>query len=120
MEAKLMEANPLVEESRNQVAVKRGPVVYCIEGIDLPENNIFQVSLPIDIQLQPKPIEIDGAKLVALEGKALVGKTGDWSNTLYREVSPLKKEVAVRLIPYFAWGNRGQGDMTVWMNLLRK
>jgi DUF1680 family protein len=120
MEAKLMEANPLVEESRNQVAVKRGPVVYCMEGVDLPGSNIFGVTLPSDIKFVPKPIEIDGAKLAALEGKAFVENTGDWSNTLYREVSPLKKEVAVRLIPYFAWGNRGQGDMTVWMNLLRK
>jgi len=78
------------------------------------------VTLPSDIKFTPKPVEIDGAKLVALEGKASVENAGDWSNTLYREVSPLKKEVSIQLIPYFAWGNRGQGDMTVWLNLLRK
>ena len=33
MEAKLVEANPLVEENRNQVAVKRGPVVYCLNRL---------------------------------------------------------------------------------------
>ena len=120
MEVKLMEANPLVEESRNQVAVKRGPVVYCMEGADLPGNNIFEVALPTNIKFEPKPIEISGTKLIALEGKAAVENVGDWSNTLYREVSPLTKDVKVRLIPYFAWGNRGQGDMTVWMNLQRK
>jgi len=38
MEAQLIEAHPLVEEVRNQVAVKRGPVVYCIESVDIPAN----------------------------------------------------------------------------------
>ena len=37
MPVRLMEANPLVEETRNQVAVKRGPIVYCLESPDLPE-----------------------------------------------------------------------------------
>ena len=47
MEAKLIEANPLVEETRNQVAVKRGPVVYCLESIDLPKDkNVFAFSYP--------------------------------------------------------------------------
>lgn len=119
MEAKLMEANPLVEESRNQVAVKRGPVVYCMEGADLPGSNIFEVSLPVGIKFQPKPIEIGGAKLMALEGKGEIAKESKWNNALYREVSPLANSVTVNLIPYFAWGNRGQGDMMVWMNLKR-
>ena len=116
MEAKLIETNPLVEETRNQVAVKRGPVVYCMEGVDLPGNNIFEVALPSNIKFRTKMVEINGAKLVVLEGKAFVEKTSDWNDTLYREVSPSKNDVAVRLIPYFAWGNRGQGDMTVWLN----
>ncbi|MDO9040401.1 MAG: glycoside hydrolase family 127 protein, partial [Bacteroidota bacterium] len=45
MEAQLVEANPLVEEVRNQIAVKRGPVVYCIESADIPANrSIFDYS----------------------------------------------------------------------------
>ena len=36
MPVRLMEANPLVEEDLNQVAVQRGPVVYCLESPDLP------------------------------------------------------------------------------------
>ena len=38
MPAQLIEANPLVEETRNQVAIKRGPIVYCLESPDLPED----------------------------------------------------------------------------------
>jgi hypothetical protein len=33
----LIEANPLVEETANQVAVMRGPIVYCLESVDLPD-----------------------------------------------------------------------------------
>ncbi len=33
MEPQLVEAHPLVEETRNQIAVKRGPLVYCLESI---------------------------------------------------------------------------------------
>jgi Uncharacterized protein conserved in bacteria len=117
MDVKLIETNPLVEETRNQVAVKRGPVVYCIESNDLPDESIFNVSLPADIQFVPKHVHIGDAHLFALEGKAKTTVKNDWSNTLYREVSPADKDITVRLIPYFAWGNRGKSEMTVWMNL---
>ena len=35
MPVKLLEANPLAEEIRNQVVVKRGPLVYCLESMDI-------------------------------------------------------------------------------------
>jgi len=119
MEAKLIEANPLVEETRNQVAVKRGPVVYCLEGSDLANENIFEVVIPSNIHFTVKPIEISGSHLMCLEGNAAIEKAPNWDNMLYREISPLKENVSIRLIPYFAWGNRGHVDMTVWMNLKR-
>src|SRR5205807_431233 len=37
MPVRILEANPYVEETRNQVAVMRGPIVYCLESTDLPE-----------------------------------------------------------------------------------
>jgi DUF1680 family protein len=47
MHTTLMEANPLVEETRNQVAVKRGPIIYCIESADLAGGkSIFDVIIP--------------------------------------------------------------------------
>lgn len=119
MEAKLIETNPLVEETRNQVAVKRGPVVYCLESSDLPKENIFQVVIPSDIKLNPIQMNIDNSKIMALEGEAYIDTNSNWNNTLYREISPVKKLNAVKLIPYYAWGNRGKSDMTVWMNLKR-
>lgn len=119
MDVKLMESNPLVEETRNQVAVKRGPLIYCIESPDLPGSRIFDVIFPSDIRLHPVETEIEGTKLVALEGKALFQNSGSWEGRLYRPLSSSVslEEVEISLIPYFAWGNRGTSEMSVWMPL---
>lgn len=119
MEAKLVEANPLVEETRNQVAVKRGPVVYCLESVDMPQQNIFNVFMPSNISLKPQSLKIDGADVMSLEGEARLVENKDWKNVLYREVSDQNKTAKVRLVPYFVWGNRGHSEMSVWLPLSR-
>ncbi|MDB5247148.1 MAG: hypothetical protein JWQ40_1542 [Segetibacter sp.] len=120
MDAKLIEANPLVEETRNQVTVKRGPVVYCLESTDLSKNNkVFGLSLPIHSQFTPKMIRIENSDIMSLEAKADVISPTNW-NTLYREVSKKAPvQVPVKLVPYYAWGNRGHSEMTVWMPVSR-
>ena len=119
MEAKLVEANPLVEESRNQVAVKRGPVVYCLESVDMPSQNIFNVFVPSSINFKPQSLRIDGADVMSLEGEAKLVENKDWKNVLYREVSDKNTPAKIRLVPYFAWGNRGHSEMSVWLPLSR-
>ena len=119
MPATLIESNPLVEETRNQVTVKRGPVVYCIESPDLPQVNIFDVVIPSSIVFQPVPMKIDNGNVMALTGQARLLDQNKWRNTLYREVNPNLKTVNIKLIPYYAWANRGKTDMTVWMPLMR-
>ena len=121
MKVQLIEANPLVEEDKNQVAVKRGPLVYCLESCDIEGGaNINNVVIPADIDLKPVKMEIDGTKMDALEGEAELAEDPVWRrNELYRELTPATKKVKIRLIPYYAWGNRGNQDMTVWMNLKR-
>ena len=119
MPTKMLEANPLVEESRNQVAVKRGPVVYCIESNDLPGKDIFNVVLPVNASFKPVPAKIDNGNVMALSGEARLVNNQSWANTLYREVNTSMQPVQVKLIPYFAWANRGQSDMAVWMPFIR-
>ena len=120
MKAKLMESNPLVEETRNQVAVKRGPLVYCLESMDIEGGQkIDNVLIPSDIQFTAKEQTIDGSRMKVLEGVARLASEADWTGTLYREVGKSDKQVKIRLIPYFAWGNRGKAEMTVWMPLAR-
>ena len=62
---------------------------------------------------------IEGSPVVALEGKARLISSNSWEGILYRPVSFAGKTVDIRLIPYYAWGNRGKGEMTVWMPLGR-
>ena len=117
---KRMEANPLVEETRNQVVVKRGPLVYCLEGMDVADGRrIDDVLIPSTIQFTPTEITIDGSKMIALDGEARLMDEASWDNVLYREVGKADRTVKIRLIPYFAWGNRGKSEMTVWMPLAK-
>src|SRR4029078_13643839 len=52
MLVRLIEANPLIEETRNQVAIKRGPIVYCLESPDLPKDvRVSDVSIRADAKL---------------------------------------------------------------------
>lgn len=121
MDVNLLEANPLVEETRNQVAVKRGPVVYCLESVDIPEGNkIFDIAIPVKNKFRHKMVTIENSEVGVLEGKAMIVSNSRWENKLYKKVSESKPRPAqVRLVPYYAWGNRGRVDMTVWMPVLR-
>jgi DUF1680 family protein len=60
-----------------------------------------------------------GSPIVALEGMARLASATSWEGVLYRPVVQAEKTVNIRLIPYYAWGNRGKGEMTVWMPLAR-
>jgi len=121
MQTVLMEANPLVEEARNQVAVKRGPLVYCLESVDVEgDYSMDDVLLPAGFRLTPRKIMIGNSPVVCLEGQAeLAAESRSWKDRLYLPLKSDKRKVNIRLIPYYAWGNRGKTEMTVWMPLTR-
>lgn len=121
MPVRLMEANPLVEETRNQVAVMRGPIVYCIESPDIKGARIFDVKIPSDIQFNAMKEDIAGAQIAFLDGKALLETEKSWEGELYRSINSETelKEFEIRLVPYFSWGNRGQSEMSVWIPLIK-
>jgi DUF1680 family protein len=100
-------------------AVKRGPVVYCLESTDLPEGvDIMGVVIPSDIKLSTVYDKRLLGGVVIIEGMAEAISSGDWSNQLYRELQPgPSKPFLMRLVPYFAWDNRGESEMTVWIPL---
>ncbi len=120
MKPMLIEANPLLEEARGQVAVKLGPVVYCLEEIDLPEGaDLFDISLPSNIKLKPEWTKINSSALLALEGKALLNPSKPDKNLLYQPIAGNSRKIPIRLIPYYAFGNREKSNMTVWLPLAR-
>ena len=115
MGTRIVEANPLVEENRGQVAVQRGPIVYCAESPDLGDIDIDDIAIPVDAKFTPVEVVIDGSRMMALEGEVVVRDEATWKGQLYREVSRKNERRTIRLIPYYAWGNRGKSEMTVWM-----
>ncbi|HXT12175.1 MAG TPA: glycoside hydrolase family 127 protein [Candidatus Angelobacter sp.] len=117
MPVQLMEANPLVEDDLNQIAIQRGPIVYCLESPDLPPGvKISEVRIPADIHLTTRYDRrlLDG--VVVLEGRALTQPLGDWDEKLYREWHPAEmKPFNAKFIPYSVWQNRGRSEMSVWL-----
>ncbi|MEP6930152.1 MAG: glycoside hydrolase family 127 protein [Flavobacterium sp.] len=118
MPVELMQANPLVEEVKNQVAVKRGPLIYCLESDQLPENSsVNDVVLNANSKFTTTFVELENRKLLSIQADTYVPSDNSWDKTLYKPLSAKEgKSFTVKLIPYFAWGNKGKGEMTVWMS----
>lgn len=117
------EANPLVEDTENQVAVKCGPIVYCLESNDIPagarlSDVVFSLATN-PAKFTRVPEKIVNANLMAIQVPALELQRPAWKRgDLYREVSfAPPRPIQVTMIPYFAWDNRGDTDMSVWMPL---
>ena len=118
----LLEANPLVEETLNQVAVRYGPLVYCAEANDLPAGvNLEDVAIALRTATPDafKMVreKIEQTDIVALTVPALALPEPAWKpGQLYREISLAPpRQISLTLIPYYTWGNRGDTDMTVWL-----
>lgn len=116
----LWEANPLVEETVDQVAIKYGPLVYCIESIDLPAGVRLQdvaVSLASPAGFTAERGQIANAQVLTLTLDALALQRGAWSaSQLYRPVGDrAPRPIKLKAVPYYAWGNRGDTDMSVWL-----
>lgn len=117
----LWEANPLVEETLNQVALRCGPLVYCAESNDLPAGvRLTDVALAaeaVSADFTRSRVGIGGTSVVAITAKATAATSRPWTEAkLYREVGPESRQpVSLTFVPYFAWGNRGDTEMSVWL-----
>ena len=119
MATQLIEANPLVEETLNHVAVKRGPLVYCLESTDLPPGvRVHDLVIPADAKFHARFDQRLLGGVVVLDTTLLAKSTGDWSGQLYRGFRPPTfKAIKTKLIPYSVWANRGKSEMSVWLPL---
>ena len=116
MRARYTVANPMVEEDVNQAAVEYGPLVYCCETPDSEAESLDDLLLDPGAAFRPAETEIEGRKILALQTEAYCLNRENYDrNALYQTLCfhGMKKE-PVRLIPYFAWDNRGMGEMRVW------
>jgi hypothetical protein len=99
-------AHDAVEADRGRVAVERGPLVYCAEWTD-NDGRVANIVLPDGATLaaETRPDLLGGVVVIKGEGEAVVEKAGK----IVSEKKP------VTLIPYYAWANRGKGEMAVWL-----
>jgi uncharacterized protein len=121
MSPTLWEAHPFVEEARSQVALRVGPLVYCAESNDLPPGvSLRDVVLPLSDALKDPREDWDNIAGTRVQSLTLRGQRRvqeAWSeNELYRSVdAPTWEPITVKFVPYYAWGNRGSTDMSVWI-----
>jgi len=98
-----------------KIALKRGPLVYCLEEIDhgdyLPAIRM-DVGSPLEASYDPALL----GGVVTIQGEAEVLSSEGWDDQLYRPKASRYKKTSIRGIPYFAWGNRGMGNMIVWIH----
>jgi len=120
MTPRVLQANPAVMEDVGKVAMQRGPVVFCMEGLD-------QAAQDHGLNLSKLRADLKGETKVRFEPEMLGGVTVlEHPGTLVAEASPdlysaavedtaQKKGTMLTLIPYYAWANRKPSPMQVWI-----
>ncbi|WP_026151007.1 glycoside hydrolase family 127 protein [Streptomyces prunicolor] len=126
MEPRLTRADPRVDAVRDCVAVERGPLVHCLEQVDQPGAPGLD-----DIVLDPttgltvkhRPDLLGGVTTVVGSGRLRARPAGQgwWPYRTTRDTgrdgadTPADTPVELTAIPYYAWANRENGGMRVWL-----
>ncbi len=102
-------AHDKVEADRGRVALQRGPLVYCVEAIDNGNLRTDALVLP------------DSTRLKAERRKGLLGDVVTITGTAAVASEPQPGKPAelrphpIVAIPYYAWANRDDGYMDIWL-----
>ncbi|MBO5930783.1 MAG: glycoside hydrolase family 127 protein, partial [Clostridia bacterium] len=104
-------ANPLVRDNVGRIALMRGPVVYCIEGVDNGTRlNRIEVSTTA-LADAVETTDFHGLYSVTLPAFRLKEKSSLYFDADESATEPIR----IKCIPYFAFANRGKSDMQVWI-----
>lgn len=115
--ARLIYANPRVPSDAGKCAVKKGPLVYCLEEADNADNLaglIIDRTGPLVEQFDQQLL--DGTMVITARGWRLDRE--EFGETLYRSQPPKYQPCQLRFVPYCCWGNRGLGEMAVWVKYI--
>ena len=107
-------ANPNVNMDVGRVALKRGPLVYCIEEVD-NGGPVQRLKLPRHVELKSttRADLFDGVVTITADARSI--HDADWTETLYRSEPPDEAAATLTALPYYLWANRGKGSMLVWV-----
>jgi DUF1680 family protein len=111
-------ANPAVRLLEGRIAIQRGPLVYCLEGVDNGGIILDRISLDPQTGSQTfteeyRPDLLGGVTVI--HGKGYAIDEAGWQGELYREEAPTEREVEITAVPYCVWDNRAPGEMRVWL-----
>jgi DUF1680 family protein len=103
---RILVADKRVEADRGKIAVQAGPLVYAAEWPDVPDGRVLDLVYDRDLPLQSSLNDtlLNGIMVIETQARRYAG-----------EQSGQGEELPVRLIPYYAWNNRGPGEMMVWL-----
>jgi len=107
MEVRRVKANENVRADRGLLSFERGPVMYCMEGVDLDDHHVFNKFIPESATFACNYVadKLNGIMELSGTAKELEEINGQMT----------EKEVPVKLIPYSTWDNRGSDEMAVWI-----
>jgi hypothetical protein len=111
MPIRLYRQHPRLPACGGAVAVGRGPLVYCLENLDNPGVDVFNVKIdPASLQpaWDPDPSLRSGPVLIAAKEQALLGG-------VMKITGRTQAGEPLTWIPYMLWGNRGPSLMTVFV-----
>lgn len=115
METRLVHAHPRVPETNGKAALQRGPIVYALEGHDNPQDSVFDVALdhtaPITAAFEPSLL----GGVTTLSHRGLAFSALDSAPLYSYQPAGPARPVNLKLVPYFAFHDRGPSDMTVWI-----
>lgn len=117
MPVERMLANPNVRQDAGQVALQRGPVVYCLEEVD-NGSHLAHVVLPRDSRLTAAVDNSLFGGVGVITGEAARIAPESWSGGLYQPAAaqpPAAARFTFKAIPYGFWANREPGEMRVWL-----
>lgn len=112
MTPKRIFANPKIREDSGRVAIMRGPLLYCIEGVD-NNNDLSGIFIKKDSSITELPYDatiLNGIIPLQLEGYRVAA-----TKALYTYSRPAATPISLYAIPYYAWDNRGINEMKVWL-----
>ncbi|MFI6742649.1 glycoside hydrolase family 127 protein [Nonomuraea sp. NPDC050451] len=110
MEVRRTWAHPAVASAAGKVALERGPIVFCLEGVD-HDCAVHSLTLARDTPVHAVPDERTGVVTLNADATTDAGTDG----SLYGDRPPARRNVTLTAVPYFFWANRGLSDMTVWI-----
>ena len=120
MNINMITSNPLVRENTDKIAIERGPLVYCAEEEDNEGFDVWTLSVPLKRGYDVRILEELPGEPAAITGKGIAYDLDDWRNALYKPLGVTRskgKNVRFTLIPYYAWNNRENSAMCIWLHI---